>query len=351
MYYFCTYFDVHYLTRGLALYESLENHCSSFELWILCMDTEAHRALAKLSLPHVRLITLEEFERGDEALLAAKKSRSRIEYYFTCTPSLPLYVFNHCPEARLVTYVDADHYFFSDPRPIFDEMGDNSILLIEHRFPAHLKKWEDRGIFNVGVLSFRRDQEGTACLKWWRERCLEWCYDRIEDGRFADQKYLDMWPRLFSGVKVLQNKGAGLAPWNASNYEIVLNHQQVSVNSDQLIVYHFQGFKQVGRRTYSTGLAQFDLASNRVIRRHIYRPYLRAILRASRLLAKTGESGEYAAETIRYERSAPNESQTDSRSKLMMQFRRFVHLPQTSRTYLLKLLEGEHLLALGKYAI
>jgi hypothetical protein len=352
MYYFCTYFDSHYLTRGLALYESLEKHCSSFELWILCMDSEAYAVLAKLSLPHARLVKLEDFERGDEALLEAKSNRSRIEYYFTCTPSLPLYVFDHSPEADLVTYVDADHFFFSDPRPVFEEMGENSIMLIEHRFPAHLKHWEDRGIFNVGVLSFRRDKEGTACLRWWRERCIEWCYDRIEDGRFADQKYLDMWPRLFSRVKVLQHQGAGLAPWNASNYDIVLNKKKVTVSGDQLLCYHFQGFSQIGRRTFDTGLEQFSITSKQVIRRHIYRPYLRAILRASRLVAKTGTSAEYRAETIRYK---PPESERTNRVSLFRQLRillrRVAYAPRTSRIYLLKLLEGEHLLALGKHAL
>ena len=351
MYYFCTYFDSHYLTRGLALYESLENQCSSFELWILCMDNESYSILSKISLPHARLIKLDEFESGDEALLEAKRNRSRIEYYFTCTPSLPLYVFNHCPEAELVTYVDADHYFFSDPLPIFEELGDNSILVIEHRLPPHLKYLEDRGLFNVGVLSFRRDEEGMACLRWWRERCIEWCYDYCEDGRFADQKYLDMWPQLFRRVKVLQNKGAGLAPWNASNYEIVVTKDKLTVAGDELVCYHFHGFNQVGRRTYATGLKQFDLTSNPVIRGHIYRPYLRAILRASRLLATTGKSGEFAAENIRYEQTRPDKSRPASRLwRLRLKLSRFVRLPQTSRTYLLKLLEGEHLLALGKHA-
>jgi len=316
------------------------------------MDQEAYDVLSRLSLPHAKLIDLKDFENGDEALLGTRKNRSLIEYYFTCTPSLPLYVFDRCPDAQLMTYVDADHFFFHDPRPIFEEMGDNSILMIEHRFPERLKKWEDRGIFNVGVLSFRRDEQGLACLRWWRERCIEWCYDRSEDGKFADQKYLDQWPRLFANVKVLQQKGAGLAPWNASKYEFIFSNKQVSVDGDPLICYHFHGFHQVGRRTYATGINEFDLKPNAVMRRHIYRPYLRAILRASRLLAGIGKSTDYAGENIRYGGLGTDVARPISRArKLRLLAGRLVRFPQTSLTYLVKLLDGEQLIALGRRAI
>ena len=112
MFYFCTYFDQHYLARGLALYQSIREHCSEFRLWVLCMDDTTYRILTELNLPGVYPIVLEEFERDDEPLKIAKTNRSRIEYYFTCTPSLPLYILNHWPEVGLITYIDADLFFF-----------------------------------------------------------------------------------------------------------------------------------------------------------------------------------------------------------------------------------------------
>ena len=168
----------------------------------------------------MRLIALEQFEAGDSDLLKAKAERSLVEYFWTCTPSLPLFIFDHYPEVQLITYLDADLCFYADPQPIFDEMEDNSILIIDHRYPpehAHLAAIS--GIYNVGLLAFRRDDRGLACLHWWRDRCLEWCFTRSEDGKFGDQKYLDDWPQRFSGVAVLQHKGAGLAPWNAAQYK------------------------------------------------------------------------------------------------------------------------------------
>src|SRR5437762_9561169 len=102
MRYFCTYFDHHYSVRGLALYQSLRRHCPEFKLWILCLDELSHSELTRLNLPEVSLLTLGELENGDAALLAAKENRSRIEYYFTCTPSLPLFILRADPRVDLI---------------------------------------------------------------------------------------------------------------------------------------------------------------------------------------------------------------------------------------------------------
>ena len=122
MYYFCTYFDSNYLTRGLALYRSLVRHAAPFRLWVLCFDDLAYETLQRLNLHEVVPISLRDFEDGDEELLQAKGNRSRIEYYFTCTPTLPLYILRNCSEVDVITYLDADLFFFSDPSPIYEEL-------------------------------------------------------------------------------------------------------------------------------------------------------------------------------------------------------------------------------------
>ena len=109
--------------------------------------------------------------------------------------------------------------FFSDPEPLFQELGDGSISITEHRFPEFWKHYEVCGIYNAGWACFRRDENGMQCVQWWYEQCLDWCYDRVEDDRYSDQKYLEKWPVLFNGVVVLQNKGANTAPWNVPRYQ------------------------------------------------------------------------------------------------------------------------------------
>jgi hypothetical protein len=282
MFSFCTYFDRHYLIKGLALYHSLKKHCQPFKLHILCMDQLCHDVLQQLQYEEIELISLEEFEKGDAELLKAKQNRSRIEYYFTCTPSLPLFVLAKHPEIDLITYLDADLFFFSSPQPVFDEIADHSITIIEHRFPPYLNDSGNRGKYNVGWLSFRRDSQGLAALAWWRERCLEWCYDRPDAGRMADQQYLDDWPTRFPGVLVLQHKGANLAPWNLGGYWLYWQGNQVYVEADPLIFFHFHGLKQVGRWLYVTNLASFQLNLSEFLRIHLFAPYIAALLEAKR---------------------------------------------------------------------
>ena len=131
-YHFCTYFDSNYLYKGLTMYRSLLKVTIDFKLWILCFDSVTYKLLSAMNLKNVELISLVEFE--DEELLKVKNERSLIEYYWTCTPSLPLYILRNYPDLNMITYIDADIFFYKDPLPLFKEFNSHSILLSEHRF-------------------------------------------------------------------------------------------------------------------------------------------------------------------------------------------------------------------------
>ena len=67
-------------------------------------------------------------------------------------------------------------------------------------------------------MTFSRDG-GETVRKWWEGKCIEWCFAKLEDGKFGDQKYLDDWPiRFENSVHALTNKELMLAPWNATRF-------------------------------------------------------------------------------------------------------------------------------------
>jgi hypothetical protein len=281
MFHFCTYFDSNYLLRGLTLYRSLLATGCDFKLHVLALDERADSALRKLRLPNLAVLTLEQLEIWEPNLLEAKSNRRLIEYFFTLSPVLPLYLLSQQSDVDLITYLDADLYFYGSPQPIFDELGNQSILITEHRFPDYLQVKEKFGRYNVQYQSFRRDEQGLACLQRWMSQCLEWCYDRLEDGRFADQKYLEEWPRCYDRLVVLQNKGAGIAPWNWARYPLCLSEHGMTVDGAPLIFYHFHGVKIFNPCFISNGLLDFGLMPWRP-RRWLYGGYVRQ-LRETRL--------------------------------------------------------------------
>jgi len=271
---FCTYFDSNYLLKGMALYRSLERHVPNFTLHVLCLDGAALETLRTLNLPGLVAIPLEELEAAQPRLLEAKSNRSTVEYYFTCTSSFVLHLRQRAAAGQPITYLDADLWFFAPVEPLFDELRGASVTMVGHRFPSGLEHLADHGIYNVGWLSFADDQNARECLRWWSDRCIEWCYDRVEPGRYADQKYLDEWPRRFAGVHPIEHRGANVAPWNVAASPISRRDGLLYAGEAPLIFYHFAAFKRLAPGLYDPGLTSYGARLTPALRDEIYRPYL-----------------------------------------------------------------------------
>lgn len=277
---FCTYFDHRYLTRGLALLASLEATVPAFTLWVLALSDETVQLLSGLALPNVRIVPLPLLLLHDPELAATRRTRSPAEFYFTCSPCLPRYLMQR-EGITDVTYLDSDLFFLSTPEPVFEEIRHASIAITPHRFAGRAIRTHSRyGRYNVGWVTFRNDENGMACLEWWRQRCLEWCFDRAEAERYADQKYLDQFETLFSGVQAIRHPGANVAPWNVAGLDISLRDGRVLVDGRELVFFHFQGLRRLSRRWYDSNLTGYGARLDPILRQHAFRPYLQALLAA-----------------------------------------------------------------------
>jgi hypothetical protein len=235
--------------------------------------------LAALSLPDMLPVRLSDFEAADPEVAATRPGRSAVEYYFTCTPAWMLFVLARETGADWVTYLDGDLFFYAPPKIIYDELENAAVAIIPHRYPSKLARLRKFGTYNVGWVGARNDPDGISVIRWWRDRCIEWCHDYVDDGRFADQGYLDSFSRLSPRVRVVESVGANLAPWNVANYRIEFKGNAVMIDADHpLIFFHFQGLKK--------GLRWFVFNNHRVyrapfsedVRNHIYKPYVDELL-------------------------------------------------------------------------
>jgi len=275
---FCTLFDSNYLSRGLAMYESLKKHCKDFCLYIFAFDDKSYEILNKLNLPFTIIISLKEFE--NEKLLSVKTHRSKQEYCWTCTSSTISYIFKKY-NVPVCTYLDADIYFYSSPKTLLDELQDNSILITEHRYsPQYSYRSKNTGKYCVQFITFKNDKRGLLVLNWWINDCIDWCYDRFENGKFGDQKYLNDWPARFKGVYELQNSGGGVGPWNVQRYSIFTKNNRLMSKEIQtskefeIIFYHFHGLKFYTNKKINLH-PSFKLSED--VKNLIYKPYIKEL--------------------------------------------------------------------------
>ena len=215
------------------------------------------------------------------------------EYCWTCTPFTILYCLEkyNLPDC---TYVDADMIFYNDPQVLIDEMGDKSVLISEHRYPRIYDQSWYSGIYCVQFMCFRNNVAGLEVLNWWRDRCIEWCYARLEDGKFGDQKYLDDWLQRFPGVHVMQHEGGGVAPWNVQQYIFSEQNGHLYItskktgNKSKLIFFHFHGFKFFTDRKVSYCGPLYELDTP--VKKTIYQPYVAKLMAIEKDLQKEGIS-------------------------------------------------------------
>ncbi len=276
---FCTLFDSNYLSRGLVLYDSLRECCPDFHLYVFAFNDRAYEVLSEMNPEHMTVIPLSDFE--DEALLAVKGERSRAEYCWTSTSSTILYVLEQY-KVENCTYLDADMRFYSNPRVLIDEMeaSGKSVLITSHRYTRRYDQSLLRGKYCVQFMYFKNNSEGREVLHWWRNRCLEWCYNRVEDGKFGDQKYLDDWTTRFPAVHELQHEGGGLAPWNCQQYYFSKEGEEERVwatnrrtgEKFQVVFFHFHGLSLYPGFKALYAPRSYTLSSR--VKDWFYRPYV-----------------------------------------------------------------------------
>lgn len=253
-------------------------NCQSFTLYIICLDIELYNYLSKRKFSNITIISLTDIEVYYPELKGAKSNRSYVEYIFTLSPVIPLYILNRFPEIELITSMDADIFFFSDPSVLLCDSDSFSIAITPHRFKPSLRFLEKYGKYNVSFQTFRNNKTGLTCLKKWKEECIDWCYDKFESNKFADQKYLDEWVKIYPNVKEYK-EGSGVAPWNVQNKDIDFDSKgKITYKGTPLVYFHFHGLRTISDNLFSVGLKEYQINKRDKIIGNIYTKYIEQLI-------------------------------------------------------------------------
>jgi len=162
------------------------------------------------------------------------------------------------PDCEKLFYFDPDIAVLNPMSEVVDLLDDNSIVLTPHQIEpepqANKRAIMDNeiasltyGVFNLGFIAICNDGEGRRFAKWWDERLQDWCHDRLDIGVFVDQKWCNLVPCFFDGVKVLRDPGYNVASWNLSQREMTFDDEgQALINGRPLRFYHFTKLGPIG---------------------------------------------------------------------------------------------------------
>lgn len=277
---YCTYFNSGYLDRAIVLLRSMACFDPGSRIEVLCFDDDAADFFDKHSFPGVEICRLIDFERRNPELVSVKPTRSKAEYFFTCTSVWTADVARRNRDADLITYLDCDMRFYSSPASVFKLMEGRDILICPHYFSRDADKVIKYGKYNVGWLTFRTSETGMDCLEKWRSDCLDWCYERLEPMRYADQKYLDYWPEKYREHLIEAPITLDLGPWGIAPRTLTVENGKLCIKGEPIILYHFQGLRLYNDCHFYAGHC-FHQSIVQILK-NLYEPYIRELLSVRR---------------------------------------------------------------------
>ena len=282
---FVTLFDSFYLDKGLVMYESLSTVSDDFMLYVVTLDDKCYEVLEDMGQDNLIPVALRDFESAE--LLKVKPQRTRAEYCWTCSSFAIAYVLdNYADEC---TYIDADLFFYEDPEQLLEEMWSNKcdVQIIEQRFDNRVlsrQMMKRSGKYCVEFNTFVNTSNSRKVLRWWQDKVIECCTVSADGKIFGDQKYLDDWMERFQSIHVIENMGAGIAPWNIANYELVSKKDgkinvryKLDNQCASIVFYHFHNMTFIDSNKVNIEVYNRALSTSKELVEAIYYPYIRKI--------------------------------------------------------------------------
>jgi len=148
-----------------------------------------------------------------------------------------------------LAYLDPDILLYRSTVPIFEAVEAAEIVLTPHLTaeisdnsrPSEIDILRS-GTYNLGFIALRNSPECRRFLAWWSERVYDRCVVSLESGLFMDQKWVDLAPGLFEGVKVIRDPSWNVAYWNLHARPITCERDRYVVDGAPLLFFHFSGF-------------------------------------------------------------------------------------------------------------
>lgn len=245
-----------YLNRALTLARSVQLNDPNVHFVVLLVepnlsaDFQSDQVFTELLTENAfdEVLTLNDL---DTSTIANFENYSVIEMCTAVKGVASQFLLNR-EDAKIVTYLDPDLYFFTSLEAIRKEHENSDVLLtphLNHSPTSNLVIHNDEiagsmkhGIFNLGFVSFKSSKRSKIIAAWWADRLAISSSADYSRGLFTDQKWWDLSLVYFPDIRVVKNDGWNMAPWNLSERKLISLKPPILVSGDPLVFFHFSKF-------------------------------------------------------------------------------------------------------------
>ncbi len=226
-----------------------------------------------------------------------------------------------------VIYFDSDVVVYSSLQPMLEVLDDAAIVLTPHLTSegvGDVGEFERTillaGAYNAGFIGLSRDPSAERFLGWWQDKLLHHCRIDIERGMVGDQRWLDLVPGLFDGVRILRHPGWNFAWWNMLRRPVTMVEGALRAGGEPLVFVHYSGL--VSAASFAGRRANEDAAE-------CVAPEIRALIDNYVMLLEREGARHYATLPFALA-SAGARARAASRNRLQAMARHALHAVTTS---------------------
>lgn len=241
----CTIVSLNYFANALTLFDSVKKFHNDIDCNLLIVDKDIN--LKELKNTY-KIYTLKDIKINKVEDLAFKYNVT--EFNTAVKPFFMEYLYKN-NNYESVIYLDPDMMLFNKMDLLLNLLDRYSMVLTPHICEDRYKEgtldeksFLQTGVFNLGFIATKNDENTLNMLKWWKNRLYNECYLDGASGLAWDQKWMNFLPALFEGVYVLRNFGYNMAHWNMHERHLSkVNNEYIINNKYKLVIYHFSQYK------------------------------------------------------------------------------------------------------------
>jgi hypothetical protein len=246
-----------YIGLALALEKSIKEYNNDIDFYIFVADEFSENERIE-NLPANILIAKNAIDIPESQWIQMSFKYDLTEFCTSIKPSCFKYVFDKY-ETDACIYFDPDILVFNSLDAIYNKLNQYSIMVTPHITTienVYTGKLNERnllysGMFNLGFLALKNDENSKKMLNWWEIRLEDRCFQNMMENYFTDQKWMDFLPSFFSSQLLISDDlGLNVAPWNFYEREIITEGNLFFVKNRikkenteyPLIFVHFSGY-------------------------------------------------------------------------------------------------------------